>query len=115
MSRTDVHTPYRVKLRDRGWAQHFVDEHRHEHGTCSLAEFLADRDLTYWQGCYRNFVSTGTNVHCGCRMCTNQVGRRHARRAERVEVRAKLRAAVKTPAMDRDLIDVPPSAASRKW
>lgn len=119
MSRTDVHAPYRVKLRDRGWAAHFVDEHRHDDQTkeqvCDLEEFLADPDLTYWQGCYRNFVSAGMNVHCGCRMCTNQIGRRHARRAERIEVRARLRDAVKTLAADRDLIDVPPASASRKW
>jgi hypothetical protein len=115
MSRTDVHTPYRVRLRDRSWSRHFVDEHRHENQTkdCNLEEFLADRDLTYWQGCYRTIVSLGVNVWCGCRMCTNQLGRRHARRAERVEVRAQLRAAVKTTAADRDLIDVPPPA--RKW
>lgn len=127
MSRTDVHAPYWVKLRDPGWSRHFVEEHRHERcrcdveghldedRCCDLEEFLAEPHLTYWQGCYRDFVSFGVNVWCGCRMCTNQLGRRHTRRAERVVVRARLRAAVKTTAADRDSIDVPRPAVARKW
>lgn len=115
MSRTDVHSPYWVKLRDPAWAEHFVDEHRHEGRDCDLEEFLADPHLTYWQGCYRNFVSLGVNVWCGCRMCTNQFGRRHTRRAERFAVRAHLRAAVKATAGDRDSIDVPRTAVAQKW
>lgn len=115
MSRTDVHAPYWVKLRDPGWASYFTDEHRHQTGECTLEAFLADPHLTYWQGCYRNIVSQDSNVHCGCRMCTNQHGRRNARRADRVELRRQLRTAVQTAAADRDNIDVPPSTASRKW
>ncbi len=115
MSRTDVHAPYWVKLRDPAWSGHFVDEHRHDGRDCDLEEFLTDSTLTYWQGCYRNFVSRGRNVHCGCRMCTNQAGRRHSHRAARAAVRAQLRAAAKTTGADCDTIDIPTPDVARKW
>lgn len=116
MSRTDVHNPHWVKLRDPAWSAHFTDEHRHAGRDCDLEAFLAEPHLTYWQGCYRNFVPLGVNVCCGCPMCTNRFGRWYARRAERVAIRAQLRAAVKTAAAGgRDGIDVPRPAVARKW
>ena len=90
MSRTDVHAPYRVKMKDPGWRALFVEEHDHSQGECDLAKFLAAK---YWIGtqCSMNFLWDGHNIHCGCGMCTNHIGRQLGRRRERHQTRQALR------------------------
>ncbi len=74
MSRTHVHTPYVVKMRQPRWRHLFREEHDHTRGVCDLAHF----DTTDWRAtrCHINVVSDGTNPHCGCKLCTGQIERR---------------------------------------
>lgn len=114
MSRTDVHTPHWVKLLDPGWRRNFTESHDHRTGVCDLAEFLASREWIR-TNCSIDLAVIDGNVHCGCRLCTGQTGRKRARRRERAELLAQLRAAAKTTRDDRDTIDIPRPGPVREW
>lgn len=90
MSRTDVHAPYWVKLRDPLWRDHFKEFHDHDHGVCTLDQFLSNRSGWIRDLCYVGQVWRGRQIHCGCPMCTDRDGRRMRRRRERREVRQAL-------------------------
>jgi hypothetical protein len=90
MSRTDVHAPDWVKHKDPLWRRYFEEVHRHERGFCDLDQLLASR---YWirTNCYMNIHWQGRQIHCGCKMCTNQIGRKLSNRRERHQVKDALR------------------------
>lgn len=114
MSRTDVHTPYWVKMRDPGWRANFQEHHDHRDGVCDLADFLAAAHWTRTR-CRIELALVDGNVHCGCRLCTGQAGRKHGRRQQRTALRAALRAAVKAHADDRDALDIAPPRRIDAW
>src|SRR5258707_311042 len=114
MSRTDVHTPYWVKLRDQAWRSNFTESHDHSTGVCDLEQFLASREWIR-TNCRVDLALVDGNVHCGCRLCTGQAGRKQARRRERAELRVQLRTAATTTPEDRDTIDIPRPGPAREW
>lgn len=91
MSKTWVHQPWWVKQRDPRWRNHFRVDHSHEDGICDLAVFLA-REEGYWvrNGCRIDIRWQGRQIHCGCRMCTDQKSRKLSRRRERHQIRMAL-------------------------
>lgn len=104
MSRSDKHTPHWVKARDAAWRPQFVEEHDHRNGRCDLDVYMAGR-LPWAPGrCRMTHRYDGRNHYCGCRLCTQQDGRKLARRQERVVWRS-LRAEV-LAAVDRGEVDV---------
>ncbi len=113
MSRTDVHTPYWVKVRTPG-AQ-LREHHDHRAGTCTLEQFLADPDAR-WRGCTAELVYTGRNEHCGCNLCTGQTGRKYTRRQERTALRsARRRAEQEAAAGARADVAIDPGRVSSAW
>lgn len=117
MSRTDVHAPGWVKERDPLWRANHREHHNHhqyvighekvktEDGhtkykpiwkkveRCDLDDYLALRGWSYTRtACSIQFWSNGRNVHCGCNLCTNFIGRRHDRRVGRQKAKRDLRA-----------------------
>lgn len=81
MSRTDVHRPWWVQLKDP-YNRHLV--YRHGPG-----EF----------DCYTFFQA------CGCPMCTGKYWRKHTNRLARIQWRAKAREILKTPQEDLEEVD----------
>jgi hypothetical protein len=94
MSRTDVHRPYRVQVTDP------YERHRFYR-------------FSIWPDRTEPVPISGFT--CGCRMCTGQLFRKQARRRERTALRAQLRQALKTPAEQRDTIDVPAPRNTAGW
>jgi hypothetical protein len=90
MSRTDVHVPHWVKEKDPLWRRHFVEVHNHENGTCDLHLRLEARGWIRTR-CYINIHWQGRQIHCGCKMCTNQIGRRLGNRRERHDAKRAIR------------------------
>lgn len=107
MSRTDVHRPYRVQIRDPHIRRWFTDHHDHATGPCDLEVLLAAPDWTRTR-CTRQPHGRCPNL-CGCPLCTGQPGRKLARRQERGawrRTRARLLAEVRAGSRD---LDTPPS------
>lgn len=90
MSRTDVHAPGWVKQRDPLWRDHFQERHNHERGPCDLELSLTARDWIRTR-CYIAWRWRGRRIYCGCRMCTEQIGRRISNRRERHDAKRALR------------------------
>ncbi len=113
MSRTDVHTPFRVKVLDPEWRPFFRESHRHETGPCDLHQF----DPMDWPAtrCHIDWVASNRNIHCGCRLCTGQAGRRLGRRRDRTRLRAELRDLVKSDRAGRDDADVVTPRRNTAW
>jgi len=82
MSRTDKQSPYWVKLLDPAWRHVFYEVHNHEKKPCNITE-VDYRGRIDYNRCYLNSKSIGKNIHCGCKMCSGQDGRRQERRGER--------------------------------
>lgn len=91
MSRTDVHAPWWVKERDPLWRQHFQEVHDHSRGPCDLLRFLSSRRYVR-TSCYIEIRWQGRQIHCGCRMCTDQVGHQLQRRHDRHVTKQALKA-----------------------
>ncbi|WP_431881724.1 hypothetical protein [Micromonospora chalcea] len=112
MSRTDIHRPFRVQMRDP-YARHwFAEHHDHSTGACDLDGFLSSATQSRAR-CYRQPTDACPNL-CGCTLCTGRPQRKLARRQERVtwrSARARLLAAAR--AGERDL-DVHPIRA-KAW
>lgn len=97
MSNTHAHVPWWVRLADPSAT---VEAHDHRDGVCDLVsaeEFFADvkagRRAMWEPGrCRLEVVWWKTGPSCGCRMCTDQVGRKLARRSERYATRRLLAA-----------------------
>src|SRR5690606_9708720 len=114
-SRTDVHAPGWVKERDPLWRDCFKEDHNHswyvtghEKVTdsegrvrwasiwkkverCDLDVYLKDVDFRVRTACSIVYSHKGRNIHCGCNLCTNQVGRRLANRSDRQKAKRALR------------------------
>jgi hypothetical protein len=88
MARTYVHIPFRVKMRMPHFRHAFTEIHDHRFGPCDLTE---PRPFDRRHRCYTEFVCTGHNIHCGCKMCTGQVWRKQERRRERYAGRRECR------------------------
>lgn len=90
MSRTDVHRPFWVLVRDPYVRTWFTDEHDHSRGPCDLSVFLTMRGDNAHRAtrCARGVNATCPNL-CGCNMCTGHFGHRYARRASRRAVRVE--------------------------
>jgi hypothetical protein len=87
MSRTDVHIPFRVKKLHAEWRHHFVESHDHRHRPCNF-----DVANNEWKDCGLTEVWRGRNINCGCAMCTGQIYRKLARRADRYKAKRLIRA-----------------------
>ncbi len=102
MSRTFVHTPYRVKMRQRRWRHHFTEVHRHTTGPCDLDAYLAS-DVWIRTRCYVDPVWLGRQVFCGCDGCSGYLkGRRRLHQVTRTRWRSDARTIVKADPVDRD-------------
>jgi hypothetical protein len=102
MSRTHVHTPYKVKMRQPRWRDYFTEHHNHTAGPCDMAEFLV-ADVWIRPRCYMNPSWRGRQIFCGCDMCSGYIkGRRRLHQATRTRWRADARTILKTAAHDRD-------------
>lgn len=88
MSRTDAHTPYRVRVARREVS--VVPVHRCAGRDCDLPALDPSWSIGRIGRCYYEFTFTGTNV-CSCWMC-HWHSRPEVRRAA---VRAALRSAVR--------------------
>lgn len=91
MSRTDAHTPYRVRVARRELAVHAV--HRCAGRECDLPDLVADWSLGRVGRCYWEFAYSGINV-CSCWMChwrSRPEHRRSSRGARGVELRGVAR------------------------
>lgn len=87
MSRTDAHTPYRVRVARRELAARAV--HRCAGSECDLPDLVAVWSIGRVGRCHWEFAYTGTNV-CSCWMChwhSRPEPRRSSRGARRVELR----------------------------
>ncbi len=105
MSRTHVHTPYRVKMLQPMWRDHFTAVHRHHTGPCDLDAYLAS-DVWIRTRCYIDPVWLGRQVFCGCPGCSGYLkGRRRLHQSTRTAWRAAAQAILKgdldTPAAPR--------------
>lgn len=87
MSRTDVHTPYWAKKLQWEWRGYFVESHEHTKHSCNFSP-KNESSLD----CYLEMRSKGRNIHCGCKLCTNQDGRRQAIRSDRYKAKRLLSA-----------------------
>jgi len=85
VSRTDAHTPFRVRVARREIAVRAV--HRCPGPECDLPALDPDWSIGRIGRCYHEFTYTGVNV-CSCRMC-HWHSRPEVRRAA---VRGELRA-----------------------
>lgn len=88
MSRTDAHTPYRVRIARREVAVRAV--HRCAGRTCDLPALSPDWSIGRIGCCYHEFVYTGTNV-CSCWMCHWKSRPEVRRGAVRTELRGVAR------------------------
>lgn len=105
MSRTFVHTPYRVKMVQHAWRDHFAERHDHTAGPCDLDVFLAARGTMPWRWtrCHIDPVWLGRQVFCSCDGCSGYLkSRRRLHQATRTRWRADARTILKTAAHDRD-------------
>lgn len=85
MSRTTKTRPLHVRIDDP--TDHKVgrvEVHHHEDGVCTLPSSAAVTGR-----CFTTFGYRGVNP-CGCPICTDQLGRRVARRRDRHRIRAAL-------------------------
>ncbi|GAA1482489.1 hypothetical protein GCM10009624_29290 [Gordonia sinesedis] len=101
MSRTDAHTPYRVRVARRELAVHAV--HRCAGRECDLPDLVADWSIGRVGRCYWEFAYSGINV-CSCWMChwrSRPEPRRSSRGARRVELRGVARRWSEVGAVDR--------------
>lgn len=113
MSRTDVHAPEWVKIKDPLWRFAFTPWHCKK---CRLNQQACDIDTATqrhghnrgWSAsdCYSTPAAIGRNVNCGCPMCTGHLGGRHRRHADRVAWMATKRELLKTAQADLDDVDV---------
>lgn len=88
MSRTDKHTPYRIKKLQPEWRAFFTEHHDHRDRPCNF-----DPKNDNWKtDCLLSDRSQGKNIHCGCRMCTGQDARRQDRRSERQRAKRAIHA-----------------------
>lgn len=93
MSRTDKTKPWAVRVMEhRPWA-----DHDHRYGVCDLPEHYRDNlDYGHCRWSDWNICRKGTCCYgCGCRMCTDQLGRKAKRRRERHQARMQARGYVK--------------------
>lgn len=88
MSRTDAHTPYRVRVARREIAVRAV--HRCADRECDLPDFDPDWTIGRIRCCYWEFVYTGTSI-CSCWMCHWH----HRPEVRRAAVRTELRGVVR--------------------
>jgi hypothetical protein len=88
MSRTDAHTPRRVRVARREIAVRAV--HRCAGGECDLPALDPGWTIGRIGRCYWEFVYTGTNV-CSCWMCHWRHRPESPRTAVRTQLRAKAR------------------------
>jgi hypothetical protein len=109
MSRTDVHRPAWVQLRDPTIRHWFKDVHNHEQGICDLQHWLDTTTGGWWYHkhfyCYRQPWMQAPRL-CGCEMCAGQRWRRLQRKQERVAWRRVRQQLVKLK--DWEDVDVPP-------
>jgi hypothetical protein len=110
MSRTDVHRPGWVKERDPHLRHLFREHHNHATGPCDLQDYLTGQGWTRTR-CYLAYTG-GRNIFCGCQLCTEQHGRKLARRQERSWWRTARQRLLAAAPQDRDAVDVPPFRSS---
>lgn len=112
MSRTFVHTPYRVKMRQWHWRDHFTEVHRHNGHPCDLDRFLT-AGVAGRTRCYIQPVWLGRQVFCSCDGCSGHLkGRRRLHQATRTGWRADARTILKASPGDRDTPGPPPHRSS---
>lgn len=68
MSRTDMHRPYMVLLKDQTIRSWFKDHHSHETGSCDLEMFLTSGEWIRTR-CSRQITAAAPSL-CGCAMCS---------------------------------------------
>lgn len=109
-----MHRPEWVQMQDPTIRHWFRDFHHHEQGVCDLDVETQHTVLYGQRKCRRQIWSQAPNL-CGCYLCTAAVARRLKRKKERVAWRNACRDLLKTQAVDRWDMDVPPPSRADAW